>query len=58
VAVVEADEGPVRGQLICLEGTPRMIADGERYPMLAQERVHLWDKPARVAELEAVAPWG
>jgi hypothetical protein len=55
-AVMEANEGPVCGQFVRLEGALRMIADDERDPMLAQESVHLRGKPALMTKLEAVSP--
>src|SRR5436189_6216342 len=39
--LVEADEGPVRGDLVGLEGPRGMVADDERDTVLAQQRVHV-----------------
>src|SRR5439155_8875549 len=53
--VVEADERPVGGQVVRLEGSCGMIADHERDRMLTQERRDVRHEPARMAELDAVA---
>src|SRR5918998_1107144 len=55
-AVVEADEGPVRRQLVGLEGTRWMIADDKCSLMLAQEGVNLRGEPALMTKLKAVSP--
>src|SRR5437867_5187613 len=55
MAAVEADERPLGGQLVGLERPAGMIADHERRPVLAQQRVDVLDEPAGVAELETVA---
>src|SRR5215203_1821393 len=57
-AVVEAHEGPVRRQLVGLEGAIGMIADGEGDPVLAQQGVDVRGEPAGVAELEVVPSGG
>src|SRR3954454_11238762 len=56
VAVVEAHERPVGRQLERLEGALGVVADGQRDLVPAQQLVDLLAEPARVAELEAVAP--
>src|SRR5207244_6108671 len=54
-AVVEADVGPVGGQLVSLELLHvGPVADHERGAMSAQQVVHRLDEPARVPELEAM----
>ena len=53
--MVEADEGPVRGQLVRLERTPRRVADHKRDAGAAQQLVDVLDEPALVPEFEAVA---
>src|SRR5215212_7087832 len=57
-AVMEADEGPLRRKLVGLEGTLRMIADGERDPVLAQEGIDLRNEPALMTKLKAVPAGG
>src|SRR5256885_9101617 len=52
---MEADGGPVGGQLASLEGPARIVADPERRSVRAQQLVDLRDKPALVPEFEAVA---
>src|SRR3954470_18984916 len=56
VPVVEAQKGPVGGELERLERALGVIADGQRDLVPAQQLVDLLAEPARVAELEAVAP--
>src|SRR3954454_22418080 len=55
VTVVEADQGPVAGQLALLEGPARVVADHERHAVLPQQVVDRGLEPALVAKLEAVA---
>src|SRR6266542_544615 len=52
--LMEADERPVRRQLVRLERPLRMVADHERDAVRAQERVDVPGEPALVPELEAV----
>src|SRR5205085_5896577 len=52
-AAVKADERPVGGQLVALEGPRRVVADRERGAVLSEKRVDVLDEPARLAELEA-----
>ena len=51
---MEADVGPVRGQLVPLP--PRIVADHERDAVRAQQLVDIGREPALVAKLEAVTP--
>src|SRR5919197_1047633 len=51
-AIVEADEGPVRGHLVGLERAAGVIADHEGGAVRAQQLVDLRGEPARMAELE------
>src|SRR5439155_24942318 len=53
--VVEANVGPIRGDLVGLERALRVIADHQRGAMATQQDVDLLGEPARVPELEAVA---
>src|SRR5439155_24747618 len=55
VTPVEANERPVGHQLMGLERPAWRVADHERRPVLAQERVDVLAEPALVPELEAVA---
>src|SRR5665809_22756 len=55
VPVVEADECPAGCQLAGLERALGVVADDERRSVPAKQLVHAVVKPARVAELEAVA---
>src|SRR5215467_2892034 len=53
--VVEADEGPLGGDLVGLELALGRVADHERDAVPPQQLVDVLAEPARVAELEAVA---
>jgi hypothetical protein len=53
---MEADERPVRGELMRLEAADlRAVGDHQGDAVLSKQRHHLGDEPAVVAELEAVA---
>ena len=54
-AVVEADQGPARGERGVGQRAARVAADRERDAERVQQAVDLGREPARVAELEAVA---
>src|SRR4029453_12708866 len=56
VAVVQAEDRPVGGQLVRLEGPARVVRDHQRGVVRAQLLVDRLREPALVAELEAVAP--
>src|SRR5215212_928139 len=55
-AMVEADERPVGGERVRLEPALGMVLDNERDAVLAQQVADRGVEPARVTELEAVAP--
>src|SRR5512133_228818 len=57
-SVMEADERPVGRQLESAEGGRRAVRDHQSGAVLSQEHVALLHVPARLAELEAVAPLG
>jgi hypothetical protein len=51
---MEADEGPIGGQLVRLERAARMVADHQRHSVTPQNGVDVIGEPARMTELEAV----
>src|ERR671923_482705 len=57
-AVVEADEGPIRGRHQLAEGVFRAVRDYERDAVAPQERVDFLGVPRRVPELDCVPSVG
>src|SRR4029077_12875660 len=54
VAAVKAEVGPLRRDLMSLEGALRVVADDQRSAMPAKQLVHLGDEPALMPKFEGV----